>query len=461
MVLADLICLPPPVLLAHSATLARSPAAYAGWRWAEKTVVELGCGIAALPSLAAARNGARRVVCTDGNEDVLMATRANAQQWVREHPGVVAPLTMPLVWGDGDRACSQLRALGVEAPVDVILAADCIYVLENPGAWGKLLKTIAALSTPQTLIFITYTDRGHNKLWDRFVAERVEKLFHVVRVEKHLLHPVAESGAVGRLEQHLPPVEVFCWTLKDVSSTLHERPIAPVDPSPPSAPPSPPSSSCLSSPRSSSPDESRLSHILLDDAPLLRKHRLNRTHRTEWVFRVAESPVEQRAPSPVIPDHNIVPKPPHGARWHVEAIEGKGYGVVATSAIQAGERLLAERPLATCTKYGTLQDNRVFAKTVNALGSVDRKAFFELSQSERLYGARKTAEGVWRSNAYPLREHPDGRKEAAVYAYCCRINHACMPNVHIAWSESISMQTVHAIRPIAAGEEITVSCTLT
>jgi SAM-dependent methyltransferase len=217
-VLADLICLPPPVLLAHSATLARSPAAYAGWRWAEKTVVELGCGIAALPSLAAARNGARRVVCTDGNEDVLMATRANAQQWVREHPGVVAPLTMPLVWGDGDRACNQLRALGVEAPVDVILAADCIYVLENPGAWGKLLKTIAALSTPHTLIFITYTDRGHNKLWDRFVAERVEKLFHVVRVEKHLLHPVAESGAVGRLEQHLPPVEVFCWTLKDVSS---------------------------------------------------------------------------------------------------------------------------------------------------------------------------------------------------------------------------------------------------
>ena len=196
-VLADLICLPPAVLLSHSPTLARSRAAYAEWAWAEKTVIELGCGIAALPSLAAARNGARRVVCTDGNEDVLRMTQLNAASFARGQPGMVAPLTMPLVWGDANKAREQLRAVGVEAPVDVILAADCLYVLENPGAWGGLLKTIAALSSPSTLIFVTYTDRGHNKLWDRFVAQRVTKLFHVVRVASHLLHPHAHSGAAG------------------------------------------------------------------------------------------------------------------------------------------------------------------------------------------------------------------------------------------------------------------------
>ena len=213
--LADLLCLPPVVLLSHSPTMSRSPAAYAEWRWEDKTVLELGCGIAALPSLVTSLKGARLVACTDANESVLRLTRANAAQWVEEHPGATTPLMAPLIWGDGDHARAQLRASGLEAPFDVILAADCIYVLDNPGAWGKLLKTIAALSTPHTLIFITYTDRGHNKLWDRFVAQRVLKLFHVVPVGAHLLHPIAQPGAPGRLEHH--PLEVFCWTLRDAA----------------------------------------------------------------------------------------------------------------------------------------------------------------------------------------------------------------------------------------------------
>ena len=91
------------MVLSHQATLARSPAAYDGWRWDGKTVVELGCGIAAMPALAAALNGARHVVATDGNADVLLTTRANATRWAAEHPGVAVPLTAPIAWGDGER----------------------------------------------------------------------------------------------------------------------------------------------------------------------------------------------------------------------------------------------------------------------------------------------------------------------------------------------------------------------
>ena len=133
--LADFLSLPPAVLLSHSAALARSPSTYTNWRWADKAVVELGCGIAALPSLSAARNGARRVVCTDGNPDVLPLTRANVARWAGEQPGVegekvVAPLAMALEWGGScDDTRGRLRALGVETPVDVVLAADCIYDL--------------------------------------------------------------------------------------------------------------------------------------------------------------------------------------------------------------------------------------------------------------------------------------------------------------------------------------------
>ena len=87
----------------------------------------------------------------------------------------------------------------------------------------------------------------------------------------------------------------------------------------------------------------------------------------------------------------------------------------------------------------------------------ERAAFFSLSQSAALYGARKTAEGVWRSNAYPTVEHADGSTEAAVFAGACRINHACAPNAHVAWSKALTQQTVHAVRQIAAGDEVTVS----
>ena len=254
-VLADMLCLPPAVLLAQSVTFARSPATYAGWRWAEKTVVELGCGIAALPSLAAARNGARCVVCTDGNAEVLQLTRANAAQWAREQPGdrVTTPVTtMELGWGDGDDARQRLCAVGVEAPVDVLCVADCIYVLDNPGAWGKLLQTIEALSAPHTLIFVTYADRGHNRLWGRFLAQCVEPLFHVARVGSHLLHLCAQPGAKGRLEQRLPPVELYCWAKKGgeepgpAAARAEDDTAAPqlsAPPSPPSSPPNVPSPS--------------------------------------------------------------------------------------------------------------------------------------------------------------------------------------------------------------------------
>ena len=75
-----------------------------------------------------------------------------------------------------------------------------------------------ALSTPETLVFVTYTDRGHNALWERFVSQRVRRHFDVVAVGSHLLHPAAQPGAPGRLEHHHPACQVFCWALKAAAS---------------------------------------------------------------------------------------------------------------------------------------------------------------------------------------------------------------------------------------------------
>ena len=65
--------------------------------------------------------------------------------------------------------------------------------------------------------------------------------------------------------------------------------------------------------------------------------------RTEWIFSTAQC-------------------------WHVTALTGKGYGVVATRAIRRGERIMAESPLATCTKHAyRAHDPRLFARTVDSL----------------------------------------------------------------------------------------------
>lgn len=45
---------------------------------------------------------------------------------------------------------------------------------------------------------------------------------------------------------------------------------------------------------------------------------------------------------------------------------------------------------------------------------------------------------------------------AGVFEIICRINHSCRPNSCAFWNEDLKMETVHAIRPIKKGEEVTI-----
>ena len=38
-----------------------------------------------------------------------------------------------------------------------------------------------------------------------------------------------------------------------------------------------------------------------------------------------------------------------------------------------------------------------------------------------------------------------------------RINHVCDCNCHHEWNAAIGMETIHALRPIACGEELTIT----
>jgi hypothetical protein len=58
-----------------------------------------------------------------------------------------------------------------------------------------------------------------------------------------------------------------------------------------------------------------------------------------------------------------------------------------------------------------------------------------------------------------LAEAKDGIRRLAIFRLISRFNHSCHPNTFVAWSATIGgRQTVHAIRDIACGEELNLSC---
>ena len=142
-----------------------------------------------------------------------------------------------------------------------------------------------------------------------------------------------------------------------------------------------------------------------------------------------------------------------------------GLGAYATRVIGRGERILAEAPLVELT-IGKGESVNLTA-LIDQLNPTDRQSFLALSQSP-MYGEQKRAVGIWKSNAYPqgspLEAAADlhygverGSRKSAVYALACRFNHACTPNSHVAWNPRLRQQTIHALRDIRDGEELTVN----
>ena len=104
-----------------------------------RRIVELGAGTA-LPSLAAAAQGASVAVATDyPDPDVLAGMARNAALLCEMHPARTLPLrTAALAWGDAAHA----DALRADGPFDVVLAADVLWVSSQHAA---LLRSVAAL----------------------------------------------------------------------------------------------------------------------------------------------------------------------------------------------------------------------------------------------------------------------------------------------------------------------------
>ena len=141
------------------------------------------------------------------------------------------------------------------------------------------------------------------------------------------------------------------------------------------------------------------------------------------------------------------------ALWRMEAIPGKGKGVIATSDIPAGTLVLSDPPLITTAVIQSIETTEQdLARALRALPRDDQRAFLSLHNNHR--GEKNPLSNIVRSNGYPL---GPGSDVGAVFAHVSRFNHSCAPNAKHAWNAALGHQTVYAIRPVAAGQEITLS----
>jgi len=118
-----------------------------------KTVLELGCGTA-FASIAASKLGARYVIATDGNGEVLELARRNF-----ERNGLLAPDSIDRIRESGEVSALKwglMDASDFYNKADVIIGSDLTY---NSGNWRVLVETLNSVLAPNGIVI--YLTLGH------------------------------------------------------------------------------------------------------------------------------------------------------------------------------------------------------------------------------------------------------------------------------------------------------------
>jgi hypothetical protein len=134
---------------------------------------------------------------------------------------------------------------------------------------------------------------------------------------------------------------------------------------------------------------------------------------------------------------------------------GKGKGLVAIEKISRGTRILSEEPIITVPRNEPASDQlRIsICQQVDALSEHQRRAFLSMHNIHAYRNAAEQYLEIVRTNALPIETNGS---EGGIFLEACRINHACDNNAQKNWNTNIKQHTVHALRDIYKGEEITI-----
>lgn len=172
-----------------------------------------------------------------------------------------------------------------------------------------------------------------------------------------------------------------------------------------------------------------------------------------------------------------VPEAPDNPYYTVRAVPSQGYGCFATTVIKRGTRILAESPLLTVPEADYMHAD--VEASFSKLSAKNQLLYFTL------HSAHSQDPASWPTKIHPsvtgkererIREQHEARMGksaslvsifqtncmemnggAAVYVHTSRFNHSCNPNAYFSWNAAIGKETIHVIREIRKGEQITVS----
>ncbi|KAI0169855.1 SET domain-containing protein [Hypoxylon sp. FL1284] len=139
--------------------------------------------------------------------------------------------------------------------------------------------------------------------------------------------------------------------------------------------------------------------------------------------------------------------------FEVQQIPGKGKGLVALRDMPKGTRILRESPLFTVRSMPRADLNKAMTSKLGALSKEQQRQFLSLHNN---FPGQHALAGIVKTNALPC---GSGSSTGGIYLTICLINHSCLPNAHNNWNEEFEVETIHAVKPISAGEEITIDYT--
>jgi SET domain len=136
-------------------------------------------------------------------------------------------------------------------------------------------------------------------------------------------------------------------------------------------------------------------------------------------------------------------------------VPGKGKGLVAIEKISKGTRILSEEPTLTVPRDEPDSERlrTSICQQVDALSEYQRQAFLSMHNIHAYGNVAEQYLGIVRTNGLPIETDGIG---GGIFLEACRINHACDNNAQKNWNKNIKRHTVHALRDIYEGEEITI-----
>jgi hypothetical protein len=136
--------------------------------------------------------------------------------------------------------------------------------------------------------------------------------------------------------------------------------------------------------------------------------------------------------------------------FDIKDIPGKGRGLIARFNLSKGTRILCEKPLLTAVAMPRRELELTLVTRLRALPKASQRQFLSLHNKSPGSYPFST---IFKTNALPCGSNS---VVGGVYPTICLINHSCIPNSHNNWNEHEKHETIHAVRPIKAGDEITI-----